>query len=460
MRLPSLRFNGVVSAISTGAGQSLFVQNVSNWGVYDAVFSAKGTLQFNLNSAAVLGPGVVGAFQTGTGQYYYLTPKGATPQFIGNFMTYWNGTGATPTVPYWMLEGNNINNSNALSILYILRADWVFTVQTLRGQVGGPAGNGFVNSLKRSSLGGFQKLDTKALTAPPPVGPWWPAGSTHFRVRVGNIQGSYLIGEIQSSILLRFYAPGSGWGSFDATQQSAAVANLDYGTAYFPAPDLFNPTKAIPPAPSLTDPYQTEIEAVLSTYHNGRSWATAGKLTQWSLFTDPTVNTSIAPQSIVQAPPPNMLYFSEVFYTDTTQATVVSFPRWIPENNLQIPFKVSTAITGLVSLGRYLYILGDNEAFILSGSSNLDYTLESIGDSIGCVSSKSVQRLGGKAIWLGAGSVFVVQGGQVTDVGVDIRDLLLSLNLATLSSTVDFVKDTYFLSDGAITICLHIHEGG
>lgn len=199
---------------------------------------------------------------------------------------------------------------------------------------------------------------------------------------------------------------------------------------------------------------------MLGTYHNGRAWATASKVTQRYLYQDATVNTSIAPEIKEFIPPPSMLYFSEVFYTDETQTIPVSFPRWIPENNLQIPFKVSNAITGVIGVGRYLYILGDNEAFILSGSSVLDFTLESLGDSIGCLSANSLQRVSGKAIWLGAGSVFVAQGGQVIDVGVEVRDLILSLNLLTLSSGVDFVRDTYFLTDGALTLCFHLREGG
>lgn len=151
---------------------------------------------------------------------------------------------------------------------------------------------------------------------------------------------------------------------------------------------------------------------------------------------------------------PIRLLYSEVIATASNK----SLPTFSVQNFIDIPFVVSKKIVALKSTGRYLYVFGDRELFVLTGNSDKDFQLESLGDSLGSVSTGSVQRLGASVFWLSDSGVMKVSGGTVAEAGEDVRPNLLALNMALVSSTVDFVNEVYYLTDGAQTLTYWVRE--
>lgn len=175
-------------------------------------------------------------------------------------------------------------------------------------------------------------------------------------------------------------------------------------------------------------------------YHQGRVWVSPSSY-QFFDGSGPGVTTEGIP---------NRLFYSEVIAAASLKAS----PTFSVANFIDVPFRVSRRIVALLSVASYLYVFGDREVFLLTGDPSTG-RLESIGDSIGAVSPGSVQQLDGIGYWLSDSGVMAVRGGQVQDVGNDVRDLLVNLDLSNVSSTVDFARDLYLLTDGTITLCYH-----
>lgn len=152
---------------------------------------------------------------------------------------------------------------------------------------------------------------------------------------------------------------------------------------------------------------------------------------------------------------PNRLYFSEI----TAAATQENPPAFTPLNFIDVPFKVSRRIIALASVGPYLYIFGDRELLVLTGDPATDARIENIGDSIGAISPGSVQQLSGVVFWQSDSGVMAVQGASVKEVGQDVRDALLAMGL-NVSTTVDFKREQYVITDGATILIYHAREGG
>lgn len=152
---------------------------------------------------------------------------------------------------------------------------------------------------------------------------------------------------------------------------------------------------------------------------------------------------------------PSRVYFSEVI----ASAGATNLPAFSLVNFVDIPLRVSTRIIAIESVGSYLYVFGDREVLLLTGDPSSDARIENIGDSIGAVSAGSVRQLGGTVYWQSDSGVLSVQGGSVKEVGSDIRDQIDALGPA-ISSTVDFKREQYLLTDGATILVYHAREGG
>lgn len=154
--------------------------------------------------------------------------------------------------------------------------------------------------------------------------------------------------------------------------------------------------------------------------------------------------------------PPNRLFFSDVMlgFSDTV------LPQYAQDYYFDVPFRVSSRITALQSVGRYLYVFGERELLLLTGYDDTSWQFESLGDSVGTVAPQSVQQLRGSMFYLSDGDVLMVQGGQIQSVGGDVRDLLLGLNLSAVTATVDFEQELYYLTDGDTCLVFHAQLGG
>ena len=163
---------------------------------------------------------------------------------------------------------------------------------------------------------------------------------------------------------------------------------------------------------------------------------------------------SVGSSGIAQDSVPNRLFYSSII----AKAGNESLPAFSIANYIDIPFVVSKRIVAIKSTGRYLYIFGDRELFILNGNSDRDFQLESLGDSLGAISGASVQRLGTSVYYMSDSGVMKVSGGTVTEVGEDVRPTLLAMNFGSMSSTVDFGAEVYYLQDGTQTLMYWVRE--
>lgn len=183
-----------------------------------------------------------------------------------------------------------------------------------------------------------------------------------------------------------------------------------------------------------------------ATYHQGRVYV-AGVGTA-TIVDGPNVRMETTNNGV-------RVWFSDVI----ARASTTSLPRFAPLFYVDVPFRVSETIVALVSVGAYLYIFGDRELWIMTGDPARDPALESIGDSIGTVARMSVQQLSGTVYWLSDSGALAVSGGQVREVGAEVRDQLLTLG-SNITATVDFGREVYTLTDGTTTLLYHAREQG
>lgn len=204
------------------------------------------------------------------------------------------------------------------------------------------------------------------------------------------------------------------------------------------------------PGPALSFTVTSDTPAV---YHQGRVFFAPVSAT----YQRPNLDLKDAATegvTLVTDTYPQRLYFSEI-----TADGRENLPTFSLLNYIDVPFRVSLKIVALASVGPYLYIFGDRELMVLTGDAATDARVESVGDSIGAISPTSVQQLSGVVYWQSDSGVLSVQGGSVKEVGEPVRDQLTALGL-TVSSTVDFKRETYYLTDGVTILCYHARENG
>lgn len=186
-----------------------------------------------------------------------------------------------------------------------------------------------------------------------------------------------------------------------------------------------------------------------STYHNNRVWVACNTGSK-TIFAFRKVSGT-TPASTKEALTGPRLYYSEIVGPNTN-------PVFLSDYYIDPPFKVSNEIIGVIGVGRYLYVFGDREVLVLSGNSDADFQIESIGDSIGAVRRNSIASLGGVVYWVSDSGVMAAQGGQVAEVGGDVRWTVTNMDQTKLTSTVDFSRELYFLSDGTTTLVFDARE--
>lgn len=197
----------------------------------------------------------------------------------------------------------------------------------------------------------------------------------------------------------------------------------------------------------------TVNDATPVAYHQGRVFLSPISANYQQVNTDP-VKAADQGVSIITDTVPNRIYFTEVTADGTKE-----LPHFSLENYIDAPFRVSRRVVALESVGPYLYIFGDRELLLMTGDPSTDARIESIGDSIGAVSAASVQQLSGIVYWLSDSGVLAAQGASVREVGEPVRDQLLSLG-TDVSSTVDFRRECYLLSNASTILCYHARENG
>jgi hypothetical protein len=192
----------------------------------------------------------------------------------------------------------------------------------------------------------------------------------------------------------------------------------------------------------------TVTDRTVTAYHQGRVFVAASDASYQKIEGEeaPTPTTDSGRTRI---------YFSNILAT----ASLTSLPAFTLVNYFDVPFKVSRRVVALASVGPYLYIFGDRELFVMTGDPERDARVESVGDSIGAISPASVQQLSGVVYWQSDSGVLAVQGGTVKEVGEPVRDQLAALGLS-VTSTVDFKKECYYLTDSVTILCYHARENG
>lgn len=204
------------------------------------------------------------------------------------------------------------------------------------------------------------------------------------------------------------------------------------------------------PGPALSFTVTGDTPAV---YHQGRVFF-APVSVQYQRVNLDLKDAATEGVTLVTDTEPQRLYFSDV----TADGREV-LPAFTLLNFIDVPFRVSLKIVALASVGPYLYIFGDRELLVLTGDPERDARIENVGDSIGAISPSSVQQLSGVVYWQSDSGVLSVQGGSVKEVGEPVRDQLTMLGL-NVTSTVDFKRECYYLTDGVTVLTYHARENG
>lgn len=197
------------------------------------------------------------------------------------------------------------------------------------------------------------------------------------------------------------------------------------------------------------------ITMSLAEYHLGRVYAVADNVEKLTLYAGARVDSSTEAPSTPLALP-NRLYYSDVVagFSGYTR------PYWTADGYMDMPFRVSYSIVGIKSAGRHLYIFGENEVMLLNGNDDLTWNIDPLGDSIGAISPGSIQALRNTVLWLSDSGAMMAQNGQVQDISLDVLDKIKRLNHANTSSTVDYERELYIVTDGTTTLVYHLREGG
>jgi hypothetical protein len=289
-------------------------------------------------------------------------------------------------------------------------------------------------------------------TGTKPAGPYYTLSDTNPQVyRIVPIQGINRVGPPHPYVVpLTLSTPGVA--EFRDFGYHVEIYRKIGGT-FFPYVTTANGRRLIGPddAPlPLTgggiDQEQMTVRVGLAEFHLGRVWYTASQVT----------TSQSAGEATTMTPPKNRVYFSDIAgqFSDTV------LPAYGSDYYFDIGFRASTTITAIKSVGRYLYVFGERELWVISGNDDQSWQFESLGDSIGTLTPRSVQAVRGAMFYLSEGNVLAVSGGNVQNVGDPIRDLLRDLNPASVTATVDFDRELYFITDGRQILTYHLLEQG
>lgn len=277
----------------------------------------------------------------------------------------------------------------------------------------------------------------------PPPDPAWKAGRTYviYAQRVSDGAVQVLPVPVQSQrfeVIAYVHPPGDGEVMLFVEDQTATLPAAHFlGTFGVGTYELSGP--AFDGVLEGAATVQVQMDALEFTgvtaaeYHQGRIWLVPGAVRNRGGFAEgqkAALDEALTADGLT-------LYYSEVTAPGGT-------PRWRADNYLTVPARCSRRIVALASVGRTLYVLCDREVFAVQGNSDRDLMVESLGDSIGCVASGSVQTLGGAVLYVSESGVLLLQGGQAQEVSGDVRDQVSALG-RVLSSTVSHRTETYYL---------------
>lgn len=401
----TLKLAGVTNALYAGKSNHLFVQTSSGVSYYDGASSTLVDALGSLTGGVTLGPGLA---QTSSG-FVYANGVSAL-RTMPTTIPFWDGTGTAPSGVYWRyVSGGTAGTAGTRAFLQAIRQG-VY-----------PFGEGrWVSTFEYGP------------SSPNPP----PGGLAAWDVQVFNLTFAV-------NVWLEYLAP-----AWTYTGTNINTANNTVQTV-LSIRDRNGPVLNA----HVTD--STEFTPEGAEYHNGRVWGFGGSFTRVDTFEGSGTFRAVT----TEVNPPSRLRFSDIVYAFDGAVGARPAPYWPTENFIDIPFKVSNKIVAVKAAGRYLYVFGDREVLVLLGDA-ANLTIESLGDSQGAIAAASVQKLGQNVIFLSDSGVSVVSGGSVQDVSEDVRDIVQALASSSLSSTVDFDRETYLLSDGTVTLVSHARSGG
>lgn len=413
----SRRIASVTRALSANRGANLFIESggvVSYWDAVTGVSTPLDGPVTGLANSVTLMPDVL---LTNTGLQYVTTENIQTgslnPGTVSSTGTpdllweYVDKTALTDP-PFFIPTGG-----------YEIAIEWIPTKDhPLRGVTVIQVGNGFGTPPAKF----WVKFTATDATNPPHYNVYWRSFSRPY-----SFAGSNFAADATLTPIVKRYQP------VIEVSPSDGGAN----TEMLPGPALsFNVTGDTP-----------------AVYHQGRVFFAPVSANYQRVNLD-LKEAAIEGITVVTDTEPQRLYFSEV-----TADGRENLPTFSLLNFIDVPFRVSLKIVALASVGPYLYIFGDRELLVLTGDPERDARIESVGDSIGAISPASVQQLSGVVYWQSDSGVLSVQGGSVKEVGEPVRDQLTMLGL-NVTSTVDFKRECYYLTDGATILCYHTRENG
>ena len=422
----SLRLAGVTAALYSGTGSAILVKRPADWGLFqNGAYTAGPGASPDFTALVTLGPNLL--FQAGAGIAGdgYVTPSGGAEPFATP-LVYWNGTGSPPSGPYWayVSGANGWPMAQAATDVYVQALPRPLTSATNPSAASNAR---WVTSVR---------VGVGTTYWPPPASALWNASDTKFKVRFGNV----------AALALQV---SSGAGVLEHLTDSAT---FDYD----PSAALSLPNPGI----VLYEPFYVRPD--IAEYHNGRVWAAGATVYAPTPIYDATLQQAGAATKAATLTPRMVarVYYSEVIAGFAPVNGLNPRPEWRSDNFIDVPLRVSDSIVALKASGRYLYIFGNREVFILSGNSDTDFQLDSLGDSIGAASAASVQRLGQSIYYVSGSGVMRLTGGQSEDLGDPVADLTGALNPATLTATVDHTREVYYLSDGLTTLAYNNRDSG
>ena len=237
---------------------------------------------------------------------------------------------------------------------------------------------------------------------------------------VSRAQGSTTAAAHKADVII-----STGWTKIDEARTSASKYTFSKYN--------FNGTDKIAIASAST--YAATYDGTNYVLLNGAAGAGAG--------TAPTVTESIAAFK-------NHMFFAK----SSSQELVFSAPfaenDFTPANGAG-SVKVNDKIVGLKEFRERLFVLCKNSIYVLSGTSQADFTVQPITRDIGCLDKFSIQEIGGDLIYLAPDGLRTIAGTEkigdveLGTVSKPIQERVEDIGFDNISSVVIREKSQYRL---------------
>ena len=332
------------------------------------------------------------------------------------------------TNKYILKEFNDTNlgtSSKTGSGAILLSAIFGYDVIAARGVVLGKATatfltiahNNSVTTFTVNNTGGFASSGTLYIGAEQIA--YTGKTATTF-TGVSRAQGSTTAAAHKADVII-----STGWTKIDEARTSASKYTFSKYN--------FNGTDKIAIASAST--YAATYDGTNYVLLNGATGAGAG--------TAPTVTESIAAFK-------NHMFFAK----SSSQELVFSAPfaenDFTPANGAG-SVKVNDKIVGLKEFRERLFVLCKNSIYVLSGTSQADFTVQPITRDIGCLDKFSIQEIGGDLIYLAPDGLRTIAGTEkigdveLGTVSKPIQERVEDIGFDNISSVVIREKSQYRL---------------